>query len=77
VLAAFAQTLLAMKRVRPDILPEFKERLSLLQKEHPLTEPALSVIQRLFIRWVYCALIAYSSGQHACEALQPASMSDL
>jgi tetratricopeptide (TPR) repeat protein len=43
-----AQTLLAMKRVRPDILPEFKERLALLQEEHPLTEPAQSVVQRLF-----------------------------
>lgn len=43
-----AQTLLAMKRVRPDILPEFTERLALLQKEHPLTEPAQAVLQRLF-----------------------------
>lgn len=43
-----AQTLLAMKRVRPDILPEFAERLALLQKEHPLTEPAHAVLQRLF-----------------------------
>ena len=42
------QTLLAMKRVRPDILPEFAERLALLQKEHPLTEPAQAVLQRLF-----------------------------
>ena len=43
-----AQTLLAMKRVRPDILPELKERLALLQKEHLLAEPAHAVIQRLF-----------------------------
>lgn len=43
-----AQTLLAMKRVRPDILPEFAERLAMLQKEHPLTEPAQAVLQRLF-----------------------------
>lgn len=43
-----AQTLLAMKRVRPDILPEFAEQLALLQKEHPLTEPAQAVMQRLF-----------------------------
>lgn len=42
-----AQTLLAMKRVRPDILPEFKERLAMLQKEHSLPEPAHAVIQRL------------------------------
>ncbi|MEQ1852062.1 MAG: hypothetical protein ABMA01_10770 [Chthoniobacteraceae bacterium] len=43
-----AQTLLAMKRVRPDILPEFTERLAMLQTEHPLTEPAHAVLQRLF-----------------------------
>jgi hypothetical protein len=43
-----AQTLLAMKRVRPDILPEFTERMALLQKEHPLAEPAQAVLQRLF-----------------------------
>lgn len=43
-----AQTMLAMKRVRPDILPEYKERLALLQQEHPLSEPARSVVQRLF-----------------------------
>ncbi len=40
------ETLSAMKRVRPDILPEFKERLALLQTEHPLTQPAQEVIQR-------------------------------
>ena len=44
----FAQTLLAMKRIRPDILTEFTDRIDLLQKEHPLTEPAHAVIQRLF-----------------------------
>lgn len=43
-----AQTLLAMKRVRPDILPEFKDRLALIQKEHPLQEPAQGLIQKLF-----------------------------
>lgn len=43
-----AQTLLGMKRVRPDILPELAERLALLQKEHPLAEPAQAVLQRLF-----------------------------
>jgi tetratricopeptide (TPR) repeat protein len=42
-----AQTLLAMKRVRPDILPEFTERLVMLQKEQSLPEPAHAVIQRL------------------------------
>ena len=43
-----AQTLLAMKRARPDILPEFKDKLVLLQKEKPLPEPAHGVVQRLF-----------------------------
>ncbi len=44
----FAKTLLYMKDVRPDILPEFAERIALLQKEKPLTEPAHGVIQKLF-----------------------------
>jgi tetratricopeptide (TPR) repeat protein len=41
-----AQTLLAMKRVRPDILPEFRDKLALLQKEKPLQEPAHTIVQR-------------------------------
>lgn len=41
----FAQTLRAMKRVRPDILPEYAERIALLQKEHVLPEPAQEVVQ--------------------------------
>ena len=44
----FAQTLKSMKRVRADVLPEFKDRIALLQKEKPLAEPAQSVMQRLF-----------------------------
>jgi tetratricopeptide (TPR) repeat protein len=42
-----ANTLLAMKRVRPDVLPEFKDKLTLLQKEKPLDEPAHGIIQRM------------------------------
>lgn len=42
-----AQTLLAMKRARPDILPEFIGKIGLLQKEKPLKEPAQAVVQRL------------------------------
>lgn len=42
-----AQTLAGMKRVRPDILPEFKDKIALLQKEKRLPEPAQSVIQRI------------------------------
>jgi tetratricopeptide (TPR) repeat protein len=42
-----AQTLLAMKRVRGDILSEFREKLGLLQKEKPLQEPAHTIVQRI------------------------------
>lgn len=43
-----AQTFLAMKASRPEILVSFKDRTDLLQREHPLPEPAHSVVQRLF-----------------------------
>lgn len=43
-----AQTLLSMKSVRPDILPEFAERIALLQKEKPLPESAQGVVQQIF-----------------------------
>jgi tetratricopeptide (TPR) repeat protein len=43
-----AQTLVGLKKVRPDILPEFTAKIALLQKEKPLPEPAHSVVQRLF-----------------------------
>ena len=43
-----AQTLVAMKRGRPEVPAEFKEKITLLQKEKPLTEPAHSVVQRIF-----------------------------
>jgi Tetratricopeptide repeat. len=42
-----AETLKAMKNVRPDILPEFKDKIESLQKEKPLAEPAHSVVQRI------------------------------
>ncbi len=42
-----AQTFLAMRRARPDILPEFKDTVTLLQKEHPLTEPVHGIVRRL------------------------------
>jgi tetratricopeptide (TPR) repeat protein len=41
------QTLLAMKKVRPAIPPEFKDKLALLQKEKPLPEPVNSIVQRM------------------------------
>jgi hypothetical protein len=36
-----------MKRVRPEILPEFRGKLDLLQKENPLREPAHTIVQRI------------------------------
>ncbi len=42
------QTLSALKKVRPEILTEFKEKLALLQKEKPLPEPVQGVVQRMF-----------------------------
>lgn len=42
-----AQTVAAMKRARPNILPEFKTKLASLQNEHPLPEPAHSIIQQI------------------------------
>lgn len=42
-----AQTLIGMKRVRPKILSEFSEKLTLLQKEQALPEPSQSVVQRI------------------------------
>lgn len=43
----FAQTVRAMKTARPDILPEFVERIALLQKDHALPEPAHGVVQEI------------------------------
>jgi len=43
----FAHTLKAMRRVRPEILPEFQPRAELLEKEKPLAEPARSVVARI------------------------------
>lgn len=36
----FEQSLLAMKRVRPDALTKFAESVALLEKKHPLGGPA-------------------------------------
>jgi tetratricopeptide (TPR) repeat protein len=43
----FAHTLRGMKKARPDILPEFRARVDLLQKEKPLPEPARSIVNRI------------------------------
>ncbi|MBV8384950.1 MAG: hypothetical protein JOZ63_20355 [Planctomycetaceae bacterium] len=42
-----AQTLLAMQKVRPDVVVEFKEKIMLLQQRCPLKEPSHGVIQRM------------------------------
>lgn len=42
-----AQTLLTMKKVRPDVVPEFKERAQLLQSDKPLAAPSQGVVQRM------------------------------
>jgi tetratricopeptide (TPR) repeat protein len=43
----FVQTLLAMKRARPAVVAEYREKVARLQREKPLPEPAHSVLQRL------------------------------
>ena len=42
-----ATTVSAMKAVRPDIPPEFSQKLALLQRDNPLGQPVDSVVQRL------------------------------
>lgn len=43
----FLQTLLSLKRARPNVLPEYADKLTRLQKEQPLSEPAQSVVNRM------------------------------
>ncbi|MDB6093160.1 MAG: hypothetical protein JWM32_722 [Verrucomicrobia bacterium] len=42
-----AQTLTHLKKVRPDIVLEFKDKMALLQKEKPLPEPAQGLVQTI------------------------------
>ena len=42
-----AQTLLAMKKARPEVISEFKDKVALLQKEYPLSEPAHATVQQI------------------------------
>jgi tetratricopeptide (TPR) repeat protein len=42
-----AQTLTTMKRIRPEIMSEYREKLALLKKEKALKEPANGVLQRM------------------------------
>ena len=41
------QTFKAVRAIRPEIVPEFRDKLLLLQKEKALGEPAQSILQRL------------------------------
>ncbi|ABF41689.1 TPR repeat protein [Candidatus Koribacter versatilis Ellin345] len=43
-----AQTSISMKSVHPDVVREFKDKLLLLQQQHPLPTKAQAVIQGLF-----------------------------
>jgi hypothetical protein len=43
-----AQTMLTMRKVHRGILPNFRDKIELLQKDHPLPEPANGVVQRMF-----------------------------
>jgi hypothetical protein len=47
-LVLYATTLLAMKRVRPDLIGEFKDKIILLQQKKPLRGPAKGVLQKMF-----------------------------
>jgi hypothetical protein len=42
-----AQTVRAMKRIRSDVVAEFIDRISLLQRKKPVGEPAQELIQRM------------------------------
>jgi hypothetical protein len=42
-----AQTMLTMSKVRPEVPQEFSDKVALLQKEHPLREPAQSVVEEM------------------------------
>ena len=41
------QTCLSMKRIRPAIVAEYREKLERLHREHPFTEPVHGITQRL------------------------------
>ena len=43
-----AQLVTGLKKTRPDILPEFKAKFALLQKEKPLPEEAQAVVNEMF-----------------------------
>lgn len=41
------QTLLTMNRIKPEVVRQFIEKVTMLQKEKPLTEPAQSIVQEM------------------------------
>lgn len=41
------QTMKAMKKVRPELVEEYRDRLQLLHREHPLDHPAQATCDRL------------------------------
>ena len=43
-----ADVVARLRNVRPDVVAEFQERLLLLQKEHPVAEPAHSILAPMF-----------------------------
>lgn len=43
----FVQTLTNLRKVRPQVVAEFQEKVALLQKEHPFPMPTQGVIQRM------------------------------
>ena len=42
-----AQTLAIMKRIRPEIIVEFRDKIALLQKDHPLPAIPHAIVQRI------------------------------
>ena len=41
------QTLLTMNKIKPEVVREFNEKVAMLQKDVPLTEPAQSIVQHM------------------------------
>ena len=41
------QTLLTMNKIKPEVVREFIEKVAMLQKDVPLTEPAQSIVQHM------------------------------
>jgi tetratricopeptide (TPR) repeat protein len=46
--AVLADVVSRLRNIRPDVVAEFQDRLELLQKEHPVAEPAQSTLAILF-----------------------------